>query len=71
MHLRSLVTHSPNVWIRVRLQEQFKVDPEGGLTNLRYKVESRQEVTISGAPCTVINTFLECDLSLTPWCQIS
>lgn len=63
----------PNVWIRVRLrlQEQFKVDPEGGLTNLRYKVESRQEVTISGAPCTVINTFLECDLSLTPWCQIS
>lgn len=57
--------------IAAQKQEQFKVDPEGGLTNLRYKVESRQEVTISGAPCTVINTFLECDLSLTPWCQIS
>lgn len=52
-------------------QEQFKVDPEGGLTNLRYKVESRKEVTISGAPCTVISTYLECDLSQTPWCQSS
>ncbi|RXN35222.1 beta-1,4-galactosyltransferase 7-like protein [Labeo rohita] len=51
--------------------EQFKVDPEGGLTNLRYKVESRKEMTISGAPCTVINTFLECDLNETPWCQSS
>ncbi|ROL47331.1 Beta-1,4-galactosyltransferase 7 [Anabarilius grahami] len=54
-----------------KLEEQFKVDPEGGLTNLRYKVESRKEVTISGAPCTVISTYLECDLSQTPWCQSS
>lgn len=52
-------------------QEQFKVDPEGGLTNLRYKVESRKEVTISGAPCTVISIALECDFGQTPWCQSS
>ncbi|KAM4554573.1 beta-1,4-galactosyltransferase 7 isoform 1-T1 [Odontesthes bonariensis] len=51
-------------------QEQFKVDPEGGLTNLRYQVDSRQELTISGAPCTIINTKLECDQSLTPWCLL-
>lgn len=52
------------------LQEQFKVDPDGGLTNLRYQVESRQELTISGAPCTVINTNLECDQNQTPWCLL-
>ncbi|XP_055368560.1 beta-1,4-galactosyltransferase 7 isoform X1 [Betta splendens] len=52
-------------------QEQFKVDPEGGLTNLHYQVESRQELTISGAPCTVINTKLECDQNQTPWCVLT
>uniref|UniRef100_A0A3B1IG71 Beta-1,4-galactosyltransferase n=1 Tax=Astyanax mexicanus TaxID=7994 RepID=A0A3B1IG71_ASTMX len=57
--------------IAAQKQEQFKIDPEGGLTNLRYKVESRQELTISGAPCTVISTSLECDLNQTPWCQFS
>ncbi|XP_030622171.1 beta-1,4-galactosyltransferase 7 isoform X2 [Chanos chanos] len=57
--------------IAAQKQEQFKVDPEGGLTNLRYKIESRQELTISGAPLTVINTALECDLNVTPWCQLS
>ncbi len=46
------------------------MDPEGGLTNLRYQVESRQELTVSGAPCTVINTKLECDQSQTPWCLL-
>lgn len=53
------------------LQEQFKVDPEGGLTNIRYQVDSRQELTISGAPCTVINAKLECDQDLTPWCLLA
>lgn len=53
------------------LQEQFKVDPEGGLSNLRYQVESRQELTVSGAPCIVINTKLECDLNQTPWCVLA
>ncbi|XP_040904797.1 beta-1,4-galactosyltransferase 7 isoform X1 [Toxotes jaculatrix] len=57
--------------VAAQKQEQFKVDPEGGLTNLRYQVESRQELTISGAPCTVINTKLECDQSQTPWCLLA
>ncbi|KAG7218640.1 hypothetical protein INR49_019969 [Caranx melampygus] len=62
--LRNRYRHSPET-------EQFKVDPEGGLTNLRYQVESRQELTISGAPCTVINTKLECDQNQTPWCLLA
>ncbi|KPP71476.1 beta-14-galactosyltransferase 7-like [Scleropages formosus] len=57
--------------IAAQKQEQFKVDPEGGLTNLHYKVESRQEVSISGAPCTVINVELECDQDETPWCLLN
>lgn len=52
------------------LKEQFKVDPEGGLTNLRYQVESRQDLTIGGAPCTVINIKLVCDQDRTPWCVL-
>lgn len=66
--LSSLTSLSP---LLPSLQEQFKVDPEGGLTNLLYQVESRQELTISGAPCTIINTKLECDPSLTPWCLLA
>ncbi|KAF7228704.1 beta-1,4-galactosyltransferase 7 [Nothobranchius furzeri] len=56
--------------VAAQKQEQFKVDPDGGLTNLRYQVESRQELTISGAPCTIINTKLECDQNQTPWCLL-
>ncbi|XP_037117676.1 beta-1,4-galactosyltransferase 7 isoform X1 [Syngnathus acus] len=56
--------------VAAQKQEQFKVDPEGGLSNLRYQVESRQELTIGGAPCTVINTRLECDQDQTPWCLL-
>ncbi|XP_061580829.1 beta-1,4-galactosyltransferase 7 [Cololabis saira] len=54
--------------VATQKQEQFKVDPEGGLTNLRYQVELRQELSIGGAPCTVINAKLECDEVQTPWC---
>ncbi|KAM4621094.1 beta-1,4-galactosyltransferase 7 [Polymixia lowei] len=57
--------------VAAQKQEQFKVDPEGGLTNLRYQVESRQELSISGAPCTIINTKLECDQNQTPWCLLA
>ncbi|XP_062250182.1 beta-1,4-galactosyltransferase 7 isoform X1 [Platichthys flesus] len=56
--------------VAAQKQEQFKVDPGGGLTNLRYQVESRQELTISGAPCTVLSTKLECDQDQTPWCLL-
>ncbi|XP_077466313.1 beta-1,4-galactosyltransferase 7 [Stigmatopora argus] len=48
---------------------QSHLDPEGGLSNLRYHVDTRQELTIGGAPCTVINTMLECDQDITPWCD--
>lgn len=51
-------------------QEQFKLDPDGGLSTLRYQVESRQQLTVGGAPCTVINVKLECDQSQTPWCML-
>lgn len=54
--------------VATQKQEQFKVDPDGGLSNLKYSVESRQELSISGAPCSVINTRLECDQEDTPWC---
>ncbi|XP_077388944.1 beta-1,4-galactosyltransferase 7 [Festucalex cinctus] len=57
--------------VAAQKQEQFKVDPEGGLSNLRYQVDSRQELTIGGAPCTVINTRLECDQDQTPWCLLA
>lgn len=54
--------------VAAQKQEQFKVDPEGGLSNLRYTVESRQDMTISGAPCSILNVRLECDQEQTPWC---
>lgn len=50
------------------IQEQFKVDRTGGLTNLQYRVESRTPLSVAGAPCTVLNILLECDPSETPWC---
>ncbi|XP_043925373.1 beta-1,4-galactosyltransferase 7 isoform X2 [Protopterus annectens] len=49
-------------------QEQFKVDKEGGLSNLRYTVQRRSEIIIDEAPCTVVNVLLECDQAETPWC---
>ncbi|XP_063800092.1 beta-1,4-galactosyltransferase 7-like [Pseudophryne corroboree] len=57
--------------IATQKQEQFKVDHEGGLHSVQYHVESRTEVTIGGAPCTVLNVLLECDLSKTPWCVLN
>ncbi|XP_020786933.2 beta-1,4-galactosyltransferase 7 [Boleophthalmus pectinirostris] len=56
--------------VATQKQEQFKVDPDGGLSNLMYSVESQQEMTINGAPCTIINTKLECDQEKTPWCLL-
>lgn len=49
-------------------QEQFKVDREGGLNNVRYRIESRTALSVAGAPCTVLNILLDCDTSETPWC---
>ncbi|XP_029475526.1 beta-1,4-galactosyltransferase 7 isoform X2 [Rhinatrema bivittatum] len=52
-------------------QEQFKVEQDGGLSSVKYHVDSRTDITIAGAPCTVLNIFLECDHSQTPWCVLS
>lgn len=50
------------------LQEQFKVDRQGGLNNVRYRIESRTDLSVAGAPCTVLNILLDCDTDETPWC---
>lgn len=49
-------------------QEQFKVDREGGLNTVKYRVDSRTALTVGGAPCTVLNIMLDCDKAATPWC---
>ncbi|XP_010217129.1 PREDICTED: beta-1,4-galactosyltransferase 7, partial [Tinamus guttatus] len=54
--------------IAAQKQEQFKVDREGGLNNVRYRIESRTALSVAGAPCTVLNILLDCDTSETPWC---
>ncbi|MEE6479887.1 hypothetical protein FKM82_012405 [Ascaphus truei] len=57
--------------IAAQKQEQFKVDREGGLHSVLYRMESRSELTIGGAPCTVLNVLLQCDVNETPWCAFS
>ncbi|NXA64068.1 B4GT7 galactosyltransferase, partial [Mohoua ochrocephala] len=54
--------------IAAQKQEQFKVDREGGLNNVRYRIESRTDLSVAGAPCTVLNILLDCDTNETPWC---
>ncbi|XP_027323997.3 beta-1,4-galactosyltransferase 7 [Anas platyrhynchos] len=54
--------------IAAQKQEQFKVDREGGLNNVRYRIESRTALSVAGAPCTVLNILLDCDTNETPWC---
>lgn len=49
-------------------QEQFKVDREGGLNTVKYRVDSRTALSVGGAPCTVLNILLDCDKTATPWC---
>ncbi|KAM7161477.1 beta-1,4-galactosyltransferase 7 isoform 2-T2 [Macrochelys suwanniensis] len=57
--------------IATQKQEQFKVDRDGGLNNVRYRIESRTALSVAGAPCTVLNILLDCDASKTPWCTLS
>lgn len=54
--------------IAAQKQEQFKVDREGGLNTVKYRVDSRTALSIGGAPCTVLNVMLDCDKTATPWC---
>jgi xylosylprotein 4-beta-galactosyltransferase len=59
-------------WVHIlpfsSVQEQFKVDREGGLNTVKYRVDSRTALSIGGAPCTVLNVMLDCDKTATPWC---
>ncbi|XP_040857397.1 beta-1,4-galactosyltransferase 7 isoform X2 [Ochotona curzoniae] len=54
--------------IAAQKQEQFKVDREGGLNTVHYRVDSRTALSVGGAPCTVLNILLDCDKAATPWC---
>ena len=51
------------------LQKSFQRDRKTGLTTLKYSVEKRTDVVINGAPCSIINVKLDCDVELTPWCD--
>ncbi|XP_025716632.1 beta-1,4-galactosyltransferase 7 isoform X1 [Callorhinus ursinus] len=55
--------------IAAQKQEQFKVDREGGLSTVKYRVDSRTALSVGGAPCTVLNILLDCDKAATPWCM--
>lgn len=44
------------------------MDREGGLNNVKYRIESRTALSVAGAPCTVLNIVLDCDMNETPWC---
>jgi len=50
-------------------KKSFQRDRETGLTTLKYSVEKRTNVVINGAPCSIINVKLDCDVELTPWCD--
>lgn len=44
-------------------------DRHTGLSTVKYSIQSRKEMTIDGAPVTILNTVLECDKVITPWCD--
>lgn len=44
-------------------------DRQTGLSTIRYHIQSRKEMTIEGAPLTILNVILECDRNVTPWCD--
>lgn len=44
-------------------------DRQTGLSTVKYSVQSRREMTIDGAPFTLLNVVLECDKEVTPWCD--
>ncbi|XP_057323672.1 beta-1,4-galactosyltransferase 7 isoform X1 [Microplitis mediator] len=46
-----------------------KRDRQTGLNNVSYKIEQVINVTISDVPLTVLNIALNCDKTLTPWCD--
>ncbi|CAH1785198.1 unnamed protein product [Owenia fusiformis] len=49
-------------------QEMKRRDRLTGVDTVQYTIDNQHDITISGAPVTVYNILLECDLLATPWC---
>ncbi|XP_076061435.1 beta-1,4-galactosyltransferase 7 isoform X2 [Oratosquilla oratoria] len=46
-----------------------KRDRQTGLSTTRYHIQSKREITVEGAEVTILNVILECNRSITPWCD--
>ncbi|XP_070541113.1 beta-1,4-galactosyltransferase 7-like [Ptychodera flava] len=50
-------------------EESRRRDRVTGLDTVRYEVVSKYELQIDGAPVTMVNVMLDCDKTVTPWCD--
>ena len=50
------------------LQKSRHRDRVTGVDSVQYDLISRHNITVDGAPVTVLNVELRCDLTKTPWC---
>lgn len=50
------------------LQVSRRRDRVTGLDTVQYEIASVNHLKINGAPVTLINVMLQCDLEQTPWC---
>lgn len=50
-------------------EETRRRDRATGLDTLRHKIAKVHNLTLDGTQLTVVNVQLECDASLTPWCD--
>ena len=68
-------THEKKVHPRDKIKygdqrkEGKKLDNETGLDTVKYKEINRYDININGAPGTVINVELQCDVEVTSWCM--
>lgn len=46
-------------------------DRQTGLKDVSYSIHSKKNVVIEGAPATILNVFLKCNRTITPWCLCS
>ncbi len=50
-------------------KEQFLIPEESGLNNVKYVIESRQNILIDNFSCLIINVKLICNKLDTHWCS--
>lgn len=50
-------------------EETRKRDQKTGLNTIKYQISEVYEMTIDGFKVKIINVLLECDHTLTPWCD--